>query len=277
MKTSLQSPTAHLSFSRSASSEGEQLLAKLARTGLVARGVVYGVIGALSIGLATGAGGKTTSQTGALKTIAHQPLGTVALIAVTVGLAGYAAWRLLEGVSGYRGTETASTGHRVSAIASGVAYAALCAVAVEILVGSSPSGGGARQATAGVLGWPGGPVYVAIAGALLLGAGIYQGYKGIARKFCEDSQLHRMSPEARRTFISLGVAGYCARGVTFLLVGYGLIKAGVDYAPKNAVGLDGALKELIHASYGPLLLGIVADGFIAFALFSIADARYHRV
>lgn len=277
MKTSLQSPTAPLSFSRSGSSDGEQLLAKLARTGLVARGVVYGVIGALSIGLATGAGGKTTSQTGALKTIAHQPLGTVALIALTVGLAGYAAWRLLEGVSGYRGGETASSGHRVAAIASGVAYAALCAVAVEILVGSSPSGGGARQATAGVLGWPGGPVYVAIAGALLLGAGIYQGYKGIARKFCEDSRLQSMSPEARRTFIALGVAGYCARGVTFLLVGYGLIKAAVDYAPKNAVGLDGALQELIHASYGPLLLGIVAAGFIAFALFSIADARYHRV
>jgi hypothetical protein len=80
-------------LSRSASSDGEQLLAKLARAGLVARGVVYGVIGALSIGLATGAGGKTTSQTGALKTIAHQPFGTVVLIALTIGLlAGYAAW-----------------------------------------------------------------------------------------------------------------------------------------------------------------------------------------
>jgi len=44
------------------------------------------VIGGLSIGLAAGAGGKTTSQTGALKTIAHQPLGTVALIALVIGL-----------------------------------------------------------------------------------------------------------------------------------------------------------------------------------------------
>jgi hypothetical protein len=128
-----------------------------------------------------------------------------------------------------------------------------------------------------VLGWPGGPVYVAIAGVLLLGAGVDQGYKGTARKFCENSQVQRMSAETRRTFTALGIAGYCARAVTFLRIGYGLIKAAVDYSPKSAVGLDGALQELIHASYGPLLPGIVAAGFLAFALFSIADARDHRV
>jgi Domain of Unknown Function (DUF1206) len=280
MNSSLEPPSISLPLSGDGSPGRRDLLPKLARAGLVARGALYGVVGALSIGLATGAGGKTTSQTGALKTIAHQPLGTGLLVALAIGLGGYAAWRLLEGASGFSGTggaKKASAGDRVAAIGSGVAYAALCAVAVEILVGSSPSSGGAKQATSGVLGWPGGPVYVAIAGVVLLGAGVYQGYKGIARKFCEDSQTERMSPEGRRAFTALGVAGYCARGVTFLLIGYGVIKAAVDYSPKSAVGLDGALQELVHASYGPLLLGIVAAGFIAFALFSIADARYHRV
>src|ERR1700742_387767 len=131
MKTSLASRTASLPLSLGGSSGSEQLLSKLARAGLGARGVLYGVIGALSVGLAAGAGGKTTSQTGAMKTIAHQPLGTVALIALVIGLGGYAAWRLLEGISGFGGGQTASTGHRVSAIASGVAYAVLCAAAIE--------------------------------------------------------------------------------------------------------------------------------------------------
>ena len=278
MKTTLASRTASVSTPRDRASVTDRLLPKLARAGLVARGVLYGVIGALSIGLATGAGGKTTSQTGALKTIARQPLGMVALVALAIGLAGYATWRLVEGGSGFAaGGETAGTGHRVSAIASGLAYAVLCGVAVEILAGSSPSSGGAHQATAGVLGWPGGPVYVAIAGAVLLGVGVYQAYEGIARKFLEDAQVQRMSPAGRRAFAALGVAGYCARGVTFLMIGYGLIKAAIDYSPQSAVGLDGALQELIHAADGPLLLGIVAAGVIAFGLFSIADARYHRV
>ena len=277
MKTSLESRSLPLPSSLGGSSGREEVASKLARAGLVTRGIVYGVVGGLSIGLATGAGGKTTSQTGALKTIARQSLGTVVLIALAIGLAAYAAWRVLEGVSGWQSGEKASAGHRLSAVAGGIGYAGLCAAAVEILAGSSPSSGGAHQATAGVLGWPGGPVYVAIAGVILLGAGVYQGYKGVARKFCEESQVQRMSPEGRRAFTALGIAGYCARGVTFLLIGYGLVKAAVDYSPKSAVGLDGALQELIHASYGPLLLGIVAAGFIAFALFSIADARYHRV
>jgi uncharacterized protein DUF1206 len=86
-----------------------------------------------------------------------------------------------------------------------------------------------------------------------------------------------MSSGTRRAFTALGVTGHVARAVTFVLIGYGLIKAALDYSPRSAVGLDGALQKLAHASAGPILLGIVAVGFIAFALYSIADARYHRV
>jgi hypothetical protein len=33
----------------------------------------------------------------------------------------------------------------------------------------------------------------------------------------------------------------------------------------------------VHRSYGPLLLGIVAAGLIAFALYSLSDARYRKI
>lgn len=65
----------------------------LARLGLVARGVVYGVIGILSLKLALGSGGRTESQTGALQTIANQTFGSVLLIVLAIGLVGYAVWR----------------------------------------------------------------------------------------------------------------------------------------------------------------------------------------
>jgi hypothetical protein len=120
-------------------------------------------------------------------------------------------------------------------------------------------------------------VLVAIAGVVVIGVGGYQAYKGVARKFLEDADTTRMSFEARRAFTILGVVGHLARAVIFLLIGYGLIKAALDYSARAAVGLDGALQKLAHASGGPLLLGIVAAGFIAFALFSILDSRYHRV
>jgi hypothetical protein len=68
-----------------------------------------------------------------------------------------------------------------------------------------------------------------------------------------------------------------ARAVIFGLIGYGLIKAAIDYNPKEAIGLDGALRQLADSSYGPALLGLVAAGLAGFAIYSMADARYRKV
>jgi hypothetical protein len=76
---------------------------------------------------------------------------------------------------------------------------------------------------------------------------------------------------------SLGMVGYLARMVVFVLVGIFLIRSAVDYNPDKAVGLDGALAKVDHASYGPFLLGIVAAGLIAFGVYSLADGRYRRI
>jgi hypothetical protein len=60
-------------------------------------------------------------------------------------------------------------------------------------------------------------------------------------------------------------------------VGVFLIKSAIDFNPEKAVGLDGALAKLVHQSYGPFLLGIVAAGLIAFGVYSVSDARYRRI
>ena len=249
----------------------------LARAGLVSRGVVYAVIGVLALKLALGDGGKATNQQGALKTIAHGSFGKTLLVLVAVGLAGYAIWRLTRAALGHGAEQTDDTSDRVAALASGIAYAILCVTAIKILSGSATGSGTPKQATGGVLGWSGGTVIVGIAGAVLIGVAGYQLYKGLAQKFLDDAKTGEMSPGTKKGYTGLGVAGHCARAVVFALIGYGLVKAAVDYNPKKAIGLDGALRNLAHASYGPLLLGIVAVGLVMFAAYSIADARYRKV
>jgi hypothetical protein len=251
----------------------------LARGGLVARGVVYGVIGILAVKLAVGAGGKTTNQQGALQTIAQQSFGKALLVATAVGLAGYAAWRLLRAAIGHGNQESDSAFDRVAAAASGLAYGALCVVAVKILIGAHGGGssGAPSKTTAGVLGWSGGTAIVAIAGGVLIGVALYQGYKGVARKFVEEANTGQMSRSVKRAYEALGVFGHLARMVVFGLTGYGLIDAAIEFDPHKAVGLDGALRELAAASYGPLLLGVVAAGLTGFGLYSVADARYRKI
>lgn len=63
----------------------------------------------------------------------------------------------------------------------------------------------------------------------------------------------------------------------FGLIGVFLIRAGCQYDPEEAVGIDGALAELAHASYGPFLLGVTAAGLFAFGLYSFVEARYREV
>ena len=128
-----------------------------------------------------------------------------------------------------------------------------------------------------MLDWPGGQVLVIIAGLILLVVAGEQAYKGITRKFLEQSKTEQMSEGTEKAFTILGVVGHLARTVVFGLIGYFLIKSAIDYQPKEAVGLDGALTALQKAAYGPVLLGIVAAGLIAFAAYSIADARYRKV
>jgi len=250
----------------------------LARAGFVARGSIYLIIGILAVKVAVGAGGDTASQKGALETIAHQPFGEVLLILVAIGLAGYALWRLVHALLGHGAESSDSTLDRVAAAASGVVYAGLCAVAIEILEGSGGGGSeNAPKAAGGVLGWPGGTWLVGLAGVVLIGVGLYQGYRGLSKDFLEDSKTEEMSPTVRSWIEWIGTFGHLARMVVFGLVGAFLIKAAVEYDPNKAVGLDGALAKLAHASYGPFLLGVVAAGLIAFGVYSISDARYRRM
>jgi hypothetical protein len=249
----------------------------LARAGLVARGAVYLVIGVLALELALGEGGKATNQTGALKTIAGQSFGELLLILLAIGLGGYSLWRLLRAAVGHGAEQQDSAGDRVAALASGIAYGILCITAVKVLTESGAGSGTPKEATGGVLDWTGGTVIVAVAGAIMIGVAAYQAYKGLAKKFLEDAKTEEMSEGVRKGYTALGVFGHVARAVVFALIGYGLIKAAVDYNPKQAIGLDGALRELADASYGPVLLAAVAIGLSGFALYSIVDARYRKV
>lgn len=249
----------------------------LARAGFVARGLIYGIIGILAVKLALGAGGKLTDQQGALRTVAHQPFGKALLVLVAVGLAGYALWRLTRAALGHGPEDSDSGFDRLAAFASGLVYAGFCAVAIEILAGSTGKAASPHKATAGVLGWPGGPVFVGIAGAVMIGVGAYQGYRGLTHDFLKDSKTEEMGPATQRWITRIGTFGHLARMVVFGLVGVFLIWAALDFEPKKAVGIDGALAKLSNSSQGPILLGVVAAGLIAFAIYSLTDARYRRI
>ena len=92
-----------------------------------------------------------------------------------------------------------------------------------------------------------------------------------------DAWRAGMSRTAKRWGARAGVLGHVARGIVFGLVGIFLVKAAMQFDSREAVGLDGALHEVVQATYGRYALGFVAFGLVCYAVFCFIDARYRDV
>jgi len=270
---------------RAKADAGSGWYAWLARGGLVAKGVSFGIVGVLAIGVAAGSGGKATSRQGALQTLAQHTWGTVLLVLLAIGFSGYAIWRFVQAFAereddgGEKGW-LKKWGKRGGYIGRGLIYAVLTFTTVKILIGSGERQSQSEKAhktAAAVLGWPGGRWIVAVGGLCIVGAGLWNFYRGITKKFEDKWHTSEMSKPERAWGGRAGVAGHLARSVVFTLIGVFVAKAAIDYDPKNAIGIDGALQKLADASYGPFLLGLTAAGLLCYGLFCLVDARYRDV
>ena len=131
------------------------------RLGFVAKAVSYGLIGMLAIQIPLGQGGQAADRQGVLRQLASESWGGAALVALTIGFAGYALWRFAEAVfdRGGEGRDAKGLAKRARSFGIGVLYAASAAAAWS-LRSSARSGGGSggdeRQETARVLEWPAG-------------------------------------------------------------------------------------------------------------------------
>lgn len=264
-----------------ASEHASPWLARLARLGYAAKGIVYMIVGVLATQAAFGAGGQTTGSEGALQEIVTQPFGQVLLGIVAIGLVGYALWRFVQaGVDpDNKGSDAKGIATRLGYAVSGIIYGSLAVTAVRIMMGSSSGGGDSSSQTwtARLMSQPFGQWLVGIVGAIIIGLGLVQFYKAYKAKFREELKLGEMSSTEETWATRIGRLGFAARGVVFGIIGGFLIQAAYQSDPSEARGLGSALQTLAQQPFGPWLLGIVAIGLIAYGIFMGVMARYRRI
>jgi hypothetical protein len=261
--------------------ENSRWLNRLARAGLAAKGASYALVGVLALEVAIGTGGKATSRQGALASIADETYGNVLLAALAVGFAGYAIWRFAQTFFDKSDVGDGPKGLalRAAYVTRGLIYAGLTLATVRLLTQADQpksQNAEAHEKTALVLSWPAGRWIVGAAGVGLIGVGLNNGYRGVSTKFLDRWQTSTQR-EVPKWGARVGVVGLLARMVVFCLIGVFVIKAAYEYNPREAVGLDGALQKLAQHSYGSWLLGVVAIGLIAYAIFCAFEARYRQV
>lgn len=257
---------------------------QMGRWGLVARGVVHLIVGALALRIAFGHAA-TADREGALHAVVRQPFGRWLLGALCVGFATYALYRLLRAATGRsedaRGDRDGPLVRAGNALI-GVLYAGLLASSLGLLFGGSGAGGGAseheqRGWTARLLAHAWGEWAVALVGLGVLAAGLVLVVMGLREDFADKLDAGEMRPWQRAWLPRLGVVGWVARGVVFGIIGVFLVRAALDDDPRKSVGIDGALHRLATAPLGPLLLTVVGVGLAAYGVYSFVEARWRRV
>ena len=267
---------------RGAAREAGPWVTWLGRLGFACKGAVYLLVGVLALQAALGAGGATTDPQGVLGRIVEAPYGRPLLGLVALGLAGYVLWRLVQALldTEGKGTEPKGLWARGGYLVSAAAYTTLALSALRLLQGTGGGRGGDQAAqdwTARLLSQPLGQWLVAAAGAIVIGTACVQFYKAYKASFRDALRLDEMSATQVTWVTRVGRLGFAARGVVFGVVGGFLILAAFSAQPGEARGLSGALATLAAQPFGPWLLGVVALGLIAYGVFELIEARYHRI
>ena len=238
----------------------------LTRAGFAARGIMYGVIGALALH-----SGRSEGGAGALAFL-QGGLGRLLLAAMALGFLGYGLWRLAEAAidTENNGTGFKGVAVRAGGAVSGVIHIGLCILAADLAAGSDGgSGDGAEKGAATALALPGGQALVLAAAAALAAVGLYQLIKAARGGF-----LRHLDPAAcRRSWVIwLGRCGYAARGVVFLIMAWFFWRSASETNAAAAGGMGQALGSLPD----PLQVAVAA-GLLLFGMFSLVEARYRRI
>ncbi len=252
----------------------------LERVGYGARGLIYIMMGLLSLSVALGKGGGAIDQQGAIAAIGKQPAGLILLWVVLIGLVSYSLWGVIRAV-----LDPLQKGHDLKGLVMRFSYL-LSAVSYGILIlptygyisgaGSPKSGAQSQQTLASIMSKPWGPAVVEVVGVIIIAVGLYQVYHGFKSTFDKLFASYAMTAREVKWATQLGRFGTAIRGLIFALIGFLLFQAGNQPGSNQKIGIDTALTTLLHQPYGVWLLGIAALGFMAFGLFSVMSGVWFR-
>ncbi|MCZ2845177.1 MAG: DUF1206 domain-containing protein [Candidatus Bathyarchaeota archaeon] len=253
---------------------------KMARTGFVAKGTVYAITGILTFMAAFNMGGQKTGKVQVLEFLDKQTFGNILLVLLGIGLVAYAAWRFVQATKDpeHIGNDTKGKAKKVGFFISGLIYLGLAVLAIlrVINAGSGGSTSGSAQKSS-FLASETGLILIGVAGAGLIIAGIFQFIKAYKNDYTKKFDLTSLSEEKKRRSIkNTAKFGLTARSVIFLIIGYFALKAAFSSDPSKIKTTTEAFSFIQDSSYGAWLMGLVAAGLVAYAVYMFLMSKYRR-
>jgi hypothetical protein len=261
------------------STEVSKAVRVLYRLGYAAKGLVFLIIGIMALMLMLGMGGQLSNPTDALKVIHRQPFGQFLLLLTGISLLGYVAWRAAQSIFNVEHKEhsTKNTIKRIGYAISGLTYLSLSILAIRgFMEGRVQSSEGSMGLTAKALDLPAGPALVMLTGAIIIGVGIFHFIMGLQKRFMKQYEQGRMTEKEREIIEKAGMIGLPARGFTFGIIGYFFIRAGMHANAAETKNTKGVMEHILGLPMGELILALIAVGFVCYAVYCFAAARFRR-
>lgn len=254
----------------------EKALRAYARAGLASYGLVYCIMSALCFMTALGLRRKQSDKDEAFKFIYDQPFGRVMLAVVGFCLLGYVALRLFQAIKDtrHKGRSLKAVINRLNYAFIAVTYLSLSYFSFKLAFDQPDNGDNRTLYISRILKLPYGQWIIGGIALIFAGAACYQIYRGAGRKFMKNVDLR--NSDFKKTFTTLGVIGYVARGVVFGCISYLFLKAAIEVDPKEAKGTGGAFK-FMQDNFGNILLGVIALGLLAFGFFLFVRAKHEKM
>lgn len=250
---------------------------RLARFGILIKGVVYALIGLLSALAAFNLGGEKSGSKNVLYFIAEQPFGKILLVVIAAGLIGYAFWRIYQAIIDHEkeGDSTSGFVKRAGYFISGLFYGVLAYSAVQIILNIQNESSNSTYSLNEVLQKSYGPYLVGLIAFLLLGKAAYQFYQGYTQKFLDKLDTSALSEKQKGFIKKSGLIGFFSRGIVIMLIAYSLFKMVFNFGASSAGKAEAF--EMLQNEFGSLIMGVVAIGLLGYAFFMFVQAKYRWI
>jgi hypothetical protein len=256
----------------------EKIARMLARYGCVSIGTVYILLGSMAILSLFGRAEDDADEERALDYLLEYTLGEILVWVVLIGMVGYIIWRIFEAITDPYdfGNDLKGIAKRVGIGLTSVGYGLIAFSAWDVLNGGGDDSEQEQQLMiARVLAWQVGPWLIGAVGVMTGIVGLFQFRFVATGAYKKWLRLEELSDTVKRIIQTLAWAGYLARGVILMVLGYFLLYGAIKKEPEEVGDTDTAFDFIGGGIVGDSAFFLVALGTVSYGIFMyVFSMRY---